>query len=208
MWQIPQQAAGLLPTQSPVLTHDRALNITLLTLFAFPTDQGHSIIKTSRLSQESKCYSICLMVHTNMDFTSIHYSLLSCQMLRCLLLSRRIWHKQQNTCQKPQHKAHASNYTVLLSQEGKPWILSGSTGSNTYTHAEAPDVCWYSATALTQRNISEVLTCNTCDALMSYVRNVHVGFMWRAGQTLRHILCCHTDTTRGMCVSVFHMNVI
>lgn len=35
------QGLGLLPTRSPVLTYSWGLSITLLTLFAFPTDQGH-----------------------------------------------------------------------------------------------------------------------------------------------------------------------
>lgn len=35
------QGLGLLPTRSSVLTYSWGLSITLLTLFAFPTDQGH-----------------------------------------------------------------------------------------------------------------------------------------------------------------------
>lgn len=75
------QGLGPLPTQSPVLTYCRGLNITLLTLFAFPVDQGHNILKTSGLPQEGQA-SVQYDPAQQLEITHINTFLHAYQMTR------------------------------------------------------------------------------------------------------------------------------
>lgn len=149
---------GVLPTHRPVPTYNWGLNITLLTLFAFPTDQGHNILKTSRLSQMGRQYvhydpaqrntygyifmctnTDCIMLNTEDTLKEALEVWFSHWMLCCFLLRRSVWqqhHRRMVRSKAKENIIHTHNYTLLLSQEGRPWLLSSSTASNwlTRTH--------------------------------------------------------------------------